>query len=124
LLARTGSLVEGRLLRVERHHVAPAFTVVALKLERLEIGSSMVPLPAVRDWSREPYRSTRKAHVEILLPLPSEKNAAVFRFAGDQAVIPRGYRSDWRTVDSGAPLSRFIGLLISSKGELGPCLGE
>jgi hypothetical protein len=102
LLARTGSLLEGRILRVERHHLAPAFTVVALKLERLEIGSSMVPLAAVRDWSRELHRSIGKAHVEILLPLPSEKNAAVFRFAGDQAVIPRGYRSDWRTVDSGS----------------------
>jgi hypothetical protein len=99
-LARTGSLVEGRILRVERHHVAPAFTVVALKLERVEIGGSMVPLAAVRDWSRELHRGTGKAHVEIPLPLPSEKNAAVFRFAGDEAVVPRGDRSDWRTVDT------------------------
>jgi hypothetical protein len=38
LLARTGSLVAGRILRVERHHLAPAFTVVALRLERVEIG--------------------------------------------------------------------------------------
>lgn len=99
-LARTGSLVEGRILRVERHHVAPAFTVVALKLERVEIGGSMVLLTAVRDWSRELYRRTGKAHVQIPLPLPSEKNAAVFRFAGDQAVVPRGYRSDWRTLET------------------------
>ena len=99
-LAWTGSLVEGRILRVERHHVAPAFTVVALKLESVEIGGSLVPLAAVRDWSRELHRGTGKAHVEIPLPLPSEKNAAVFRFAGDEAVVPRGYRSDWRTVDT------------------------
>ena len=100
MLARTGSLVEGRILRVERHHLAPAFTVVALKLEGVEIKGTMAPLAAARDWSRELHRSTRKAHVEIPLPLPSEKNAAVFRFAGDQAVIPRGYRSDWRTVNT------------------------
>lgn len=92
--------MEGRILRVERHHVAPAFTVVALKLERVEIGGSMVLLTAVRDWSRELYRRTGKAHVEIPLPLPSEKNAAVFRFAGEQAVVPRGYRSDWRTLET------------------------
>ena len=85
MLARTGSLVEGRILRVERHHLAPAFTVVALKLEGVEIGGSIVPLKAVRDWSRELHRGTGKPHVEILLPLPSEKNAAIFRFAGDQA---------------------------------------
>jgi hypothetical protein len=102
MLARTGSLVEGRILSVERHHLAAAFTVVAVKLEGVVIGGSMVPLGAVRDWSRELHRSNRKAHVEIPLPIPSEKNAAVFRFAGDQAVIPRGYRSDWRTVDSGS----------------------
>jgi hypothetical protein len=98
-VARTGSLVEGRLLRVERHHIAPSFTVVALKLEKVEAAGSMLPLPAVRDWSRE-LRTSRntKAHIEIPLPLPSEKNAAVFRFAGDSVVIPRGYRSDWRTV--------------------------
>jgi hypothetical protein len=102
MLARTGSLVEGRILRVERHHLAPAFTVVALKLEGVEIKGTMAPLAAARDWSRELHKSNRKAHVEIPLPIPSEKNAAVFRFAGDQAVIPRGYRSDWRTVDLGS----------------------
>jgi hypothetical protein len=103
-LARTGSLVEGRLLRVERHPVPPAFTVVALKLERVEIAGSMVPLTAVRDWLRELSGSrNRKARVEIPLPLPSEKSAAVFRFAGDHVVIPRGYRSDWRTAAPGSP---------------------
>jgi hypothetical protein len=47
-LARTGSLVEGRILRVERHHLAPAFTVVALKMDGVEIGGSIVTLAQVR----------------------------------------------------------------------------
>jgi len=100
-LARAGSLVEGRLLRVERRHLAPAVTVVVLKLESIEIAGSKVPLAAVRDWSREPPAIRKdKRGIEISLPLQSEKDAGLFRFAGDQLVLRRGFRSEWRTVDA------------------------
>jgi hypothetical protein len=99
-LVPAGSLVEGRLLRVERHHLAQGFTTIVLKPERVDVAGSKLPLAAVRDWSRElASRQKGRAHIEIPLPLPSERNAGVFRFAGDQAVVPRGYRLDWRTVD-------------------------
>jgi hypothetical protein len=100
-LAAAGNLVEGRLLRVERHHLAPAFTILVFKLESVDVPGSKLPLVAVRDWSQElAGRRKSKTHVEIQLPRPSEENAGVFRFEGDQVVVPRGYRSDWRTVDA------------------------
>jgi hypothetical protein len=103
-MAPAGSLVEGRLLRVERHHIAPAFTIIALKLESVDVAGSKLPLAAVRDLSQESVGKRKgKAHVEIPLPLPSEKNAGVFRFAEDQAVVPRGFRSEWRTMDAVSP---------------------
>jgi hypothetical protein len=102
-LAPAGNLVEGRLLRVERHHIAPALTIVVFKLESVDVADSKLPLVAVRDLSQELAGPRKgKAHIEIALPLPSEKNAGVFRFAGDQAVVPRGFRSDWRTADAGS----------------------
>lgn len=100
-LVPAGSLVEGRLLRVERHHLAEGFTIIVLKLQRVQVAGSELPLVAVRYRSREfAARRKGKVQIEIPLPLPSEKNAGVFRFEGDRAVIPRGYRSDWRTVDA------------------------
>jgi hypothetical protein len=99
-LAPTGSLVEGRLLRVERHHLVQGFTIIVLRVQRVNVAGSKLPLAAVRDLSRELARRKGKAHIEIPLPLPSEKNTGLFRFEGDQVVVPRGYRSDWRTVDA------------------------
>jgi hypothetical protein len=99
-LVPAGSLVEGRLLRVERHHLGQHFTIIALSILRVNVTGSKLQLAAVRDLSRELAKQKGKAHIEIPLPLPSEKNAGVFRFAGDQVVVPRGYRSDWRTVDA------------------------
>jgi hypothetical protein len=74
---------------------------VVLKLESIEIAGSKVPLAAVRDWSREPPAIRKdKRGIEISLPLQSEKDAGLFRFAGDQLVLRRGFRSEWRTVDA------------------------
>jgi len=101
-VARAGSLVKGRLLRVEGHHLAPAFTIIVLQIENTQVAGSEIALAAVRDWSRDLVRNQRtKTHIEIPLPLRSEKDAGVFRFPEDQAVVPRGYRSDWRTIDAG-----------------------
>jgi hypothetical protein len=92
---------KGVLLRVERHHIRPATTVVLLQLESVEIAGSKIPLAAVRDWSRELAVMPRgKRGPEIPLPLPSEKKAGAFRFTGDQAVLRRGLRLEWRTVDA------------------------
>lgn len=97
-----GSLVEGRLLRVERHLLDPAFTTIVMKVQRIDVADSEFELTAIRDRSRElaARRRRGKVQVEIPLPLPSEKNAGVFRFEGDEVVVPRGFKSDWRTVDA------------------------
>lgn len=101
-MAPAGSLVEGRLLRVERHLLDPAFTIIVLKVQRIEVADSEFELTAVRDRSREVAAKRRKGkvQVDIPLPLPSEKNAGVFRFEGDEVVVRRGFKSDWRTVDA------------------------
>ena len=93
--ARAGSRVEGHLLRVSRHHLAPVDTIVVIQLESVEIGGVKVPLACVRDWSK--VFADRRKRKEILLPLPFEKNAGVFRFDGDEPVV-RNFRSDWRTL--------------------------
>ena len=71
-----------------------------MKPEKVEVGDTVLSLAAMRDWSRELARARRgKAGPEISLPLPSEKNVGVFRLAGDEAILPRGFRTDWRMVD-------------------------
>ncbi|HXB66907.1 MAG TPA: hypothetical protein VNY05_01585 [Candidatus Acidoferrales bacterium] len=75
--------------------------MLVLQLETVESAGSKVPLAAVRDWSSEQAAAPRGKRVpEIPLPLQSEKNAGVFRIAGDRAVLRRGFRSEWRTVDA------------------------
>ena len=58
-VARAGSLVKGRLLRVERHHLAPAFTIIVLQIENTQVAGSEIALAAVRDWSRDLVRNRR-----------------------------------------------------------------
>jgi len=105
-LAPAGSLVEGRLVRVQSFHVPPLEVILALKPEHLEIGGSKVPLAAVRDWTQAVLAarsSKRKAGVKILLPLKGEEQAGVFQFAGQHVAVRKGFRSDWRTVTAREP---------------------
>lgn len=100
-LARRGSLVEGRLLRVNCVHRAPVETLIVMQMESVESGGVKIPLAAVPDLSRELARAKKgKPRLEIILPLPSEKYAGVFRFPGDQAALSAGFRSEWRTMDA------------------------
>jgi hypothetical protein len=101
VLARAGSLVEGRLLRVQISHKSPAEVVVVLKPKTLEMNGAKVPLAAVRDWTQvRATRNKRKEGVKVVLPLKGEEQAGVFEFAGGHAVVKQGMRSDWRTVGS------------------------
>jgi len=99
VLARAGSVVEGRLLRVQTYHLSPAEVIVVLKPESLEIGGSKVPLTAVRDYTREVVaaRSRARRSAPILIPRPGEEHAGLFRFSGTDVVIRKGLRSDWRS---------------------------
>lgn len=99
-LAPAGALVEGRLLRVESFHQPPEEAIIVLSPQTLEIGGSKVPLTVVRDWTRtvSAARARKAASIKILLPLAGEEHAGVFEFPGQHIVIPKGFRSDWRTV--------------------------
>ncbi len=105
LLARKGTLVEGRLLRVQSF-VSPPEVVVVLRPEALRIGGARVPLTAVQDWTYVMAQKRRQGRgLEIALPLRGEKYSGAFHFSGEQVTVPAGFRSDWKTVVAGAPVT-------------------
>jgi len=97
VLAPAGSVVEGRLLRVQISHTPPVEVVVVLKPRTLEMNGAKVPLAAVRDWTQV-HSARRKKGVKVVLPLKGEEQAGVFEFAGGHVVVKKGMKSDWRTV--------------------------
>ena len=102
VLAPAGSVVEGRLLRVECFHTPPLEVIMVLKLRTLEVNGAKVPLAAVRDWKLAlAAGGNRRKGWRVALPLQGEQPAAAFEFAGEHVVLKRGMRSDWRTVSSG-----------------------
>ena len=101
VLARAGSVVEGRLLRVQISHILPAEVVMVLKPRTLELNGAQVPFAAVRDWTKVRVANRGKRGVRVALPLQGEEQAGVFQFKGDHVVVKKGMRSDWQTVDSG-----------------------
>ena len=107
-MARAGSLVTGRLLRVQQFHAAPQESILVLKPESLDIGGSPVPLTAFRDWTRliAGARGSKKTGIKILLPLRGEEFAGVFQLPTEHGVLKKGFRSDWRTA-APAPRNRL-----------------
>jgi hypothetical protein len=99
VLAPKGTVVEGHLMRVQSFRKPPELVVV-LRPEAMEIKGSTVPLTAVLDWQRllAERRSKGFKGMEILLPLKGEDNAGAFRFSGEHVLVPKGFRSEWRTV--------------------------
>lgn len=97
VLAPGGSIVEGRLRRVESI-VSPKQVYVALAPGTLWIGNERVALAATRDWTKVSHGTP----VSFLLPMPGEEPSGVFPFPGQHVVVPAGFRSDWRTVRAAA----------------------
>ena len=98
MVADKGTVVEGRLLRVENFR-NPPHLIVVLRPSRLLIKGTLYRLACVRDWEREMQENRRKNKgVEIQLPLRGEERSGVFRFEGSHVVLPKGFRSEWRTV--------------------------
>jgi hypothetical protein len=94
LSAPAGSLVRGRILRVEAFHVKPLQTIVVLRPETVLVGDTEIAIPSVRVLPNP----ARGKGVAVELPLPGESRAGVFRFDGEHAVVPVSLRSEWRTV--------------------------
>ena len=104
-LARAGSIVEGRLLRLQTYHLPPPEVLVVFAPRTLWINGEKVPLAANRDWSSA-WKETRRKNKKpprILMPAPTEGAAGVFQFPGEHVVVPKGFRSDWRTAKTEAP---------------------
>jgi hypothetical protein len=99
MLAPKGAVVEGHLIRVQSYFRPPE-VVVVLKPETLWIRGAQVPLNAARDRTRAPAarKGQGKKGMEIFLPWPGEESAGSFRFSGQDVVVPRGFRSGWKTV--------------------------
>ncbi|HUB78941.1 MAG TPA: hypothetical protein VMB03_09105 [Bryobacteraceae bacterium] len=90
-LAKTGSIVEGRLKRVQIYAKPPVADLVLAPAVVL-VENQRVPLAANRSWTGTAGMSY------ILVPRSGERPAGVFRLRGANLSLPRGFRSDWRTV--------------------------
>jgi hypothetical protein len=101
LLAPKGSIVQGRLLRVENIRIPKAEVVLIVQLESIEVDHAKAPLSAVRDWTlkRPQTGSKGKQGVNIILPPRSAPHSAVFTFDGEHVTVNTGFRSEWRTVN-------------------------
>ena len=71
VLARAGSVMEGRLLRVHSYYLPEAEVVLALKLESVEIGGSKMPLTATRDFTAEMQEKIRGRRTMPIMTAPS-----------------------------------------------------
>ena len=89
ILAPKGTVVKGRLTRVE-FNIPTKDVVLMLKPETLDIPGATVRLRATR------YQD-RKNHV-ILLRRPGEEDSGGFILKGRDIVVPKGFRSEWRTL--------------------------
>lgn len=94
LLAPGGSVVEGRLRRVQ-DMLQPHQVYVVLAPTALWIGDERVPFAANRDWNPNPKRPPSQGTM-ILMPFRDEAPAGVFMFPEHRVMTP-GFRSDWRT---------------------------
>jgi hypothetical protein len=94
-IAPAHALVEGRLLRVEMHRVAPENANFVLNPRTVEVGGVKIPLSALRDFRRLPSAARRGA--QLLLPNRWEADSGVFQVRGDHAVMKAGTRLDWVT---------------------------
>ena len=98
IVVPAGSLVEGRLIRVQRFYRHPE-AVVLMEPEAVWVKGQRVPIHATRDWSRElqAVRKQGKKNLQIFLPFVGEGDAGVFRFPGEHLVVPAGFVSSWKT---------------------------
>jgi hypothetical protein len=92
-LAPKGTVVKGRLMRVE-FRIPDDQLVLMLKPETLEIPGATARLRATRDFEG----SNTSHNEEIPLRQPNEVDSGGFIFRGIHTVIPKGLRSDWHTL--------------------------
>jgi hypothetical protein len=99
-LVPEGSVVHGRLMRVETRHSAPPQLTVALRWESLEIDGVKLPVSLLPD--RRPgnagfttVNALRRRGTVIELPLPGEGTYGVYHFRVEG--VESGFRTEWLT---------------------------
>jgi hypothetical protein len=104
VLAPKGSLVEGRIVRLETLERPPQ-VFLALRPRSVEVKGAKTPLAAALDWQSAVIanRDALKKRVEFYLPKPGEERTGLFRFLGDRVTTPKGFRTEWRTLDIPPP---------------------
>ena len=95
ILAKAGSKIEGRLLRVEIRRTPPFAANFVLKPATLEINGVSVPFAA--DRRQAPAAAGRRTRTPVLLLRSWEQHAAILQAAGQHAVLKTGTRCDWTT---------------------------
>ena len=105
-LVAAGSLVQGRLMRVQRYFTKPPRATVVIKLETLEVNGSRVPFPVLPVPMKPPVEWTRttvgnQIHSRGVsigeMPAPGESRYSVLLFTGNAVVVPKGYLTQWLT---------------------------
>jgi hypothetical protein len=96
-----GAAVEGRLMRVEVHHVKPVEFTIVLRWETFEVDGRKLPLSLIPNRRTKPeevpHGVLRTRGVEIELPLPGEDRYQVYHFPGSHPVVYSGLRTEWLT---------------------------
>ena len=100
VLAPEGTMVHGRLMRVETRHSSPPEFTVALRWESLEIDGVKLPfslLPDRRPGNARlaPLGGLRQRGMTIELPLPGEGGYGVYHFRVEG--VENGFRTEWLT---------------------------
>jgi hypothetical protein len=99
VLAPKGSLVEGRIIRLEILHRPPQVLLV-LRPRSVEAKGVKTPLAAALDLQNAAIanRDMLKRRVGLYLPRPGEERTGSFGFLGNHVVTPKGFRTEWRTL--------------------------
>ena len=99
VIAPKGSVVEGRILRVESFEKPPQVFVV-LRPRSVEAKGVKMPLTASLDWQSAMManRQSGRTKMQIYISSRGEEQSGIFRFAGKSVVIGKGMRSEWRSL--------------------------
>lgn len=99
ILARSGAVVEGRLVRVEMIHAYPQEAVVVLAPNAIWTAGGRVRFAANRNgkllWQQVRAHTTYAPRV--IMPSEREAPAGAFEFRGVHIVVKKGFRSEWTT---------------------------
>lgn len=104
VLLPEGARLEGRLMRVETRYSKSPEVVIALRWEMVEAGGTpspvwLAPSRRLNTLKTIAEGAVRTRGIEIELPPPNEGRYGIYRFPGEQPVVPGGFRTEWLTIE-------------------------